>query len=70
MADDKVFKSKSGRTSPISLNQIKSRINAVKSGRTSVSFAANDIFKKLKDSIKTIDMKKVGVVKKKKKAKK
>ena len=71
MADDKkVFKSKSGRTSPISLDQIKSRINAVKSGRTSASFAAKDIFNKLKDSIKTIDMKKGGVVKKKKKVKK
>jgi nitrogenase subunit NifH len=66
MAEDKKAKSGGGITLP----KIKSRIMAVKSGRTSPSFAAADIFKMLKDSVKTIDMKKGGVVKKKKKVKK
>ena len=60
---------KSGRTKApfFSKDQLKSRINAVKSGRTSASFVASEIFDRLKNAIKTIDMKKGGVVQKKKK---
>ena len=56
MADDKkVFKSKSGRTSPISLDQIKSRINAVKSGRLGLNMGMKIIGAELKDGLLNLD---------------
>jgi hypothetical protein len=54
------------KTPLLTKDQLKSRINAVKSGRTSVNMAAGEIFNNLKNAIKTINMAKGGAVKKKK----
>jgi hypothetical protein len=65
---DKEKDVKSGRTKApfFSKDQLKSRINAVKSGRTSANFVASEIFDRLKNAIRTVDMAKGGAVKKKK----
>lgn len=65
---DKEKNEKSGSTkSPFfSKDQLKARIDAVKSGRTSAGFVAREIFDRLKNSIRTVDLAKGGSVKKKK----
>lgn len=63
---DKEKDVKSGRTKPITKEYITSRISAVQSGRTSPRFVAAEIFDRLKNAIRTVDMAKGGAVKKKK----